>query len=1238
MHAINFNDSIQKISKENYEIAIAKTRLIKKFSAKQIEYNVRFKNIPADLIDSIKLIQQLFTSIVTDIRNFIQPDDRCKIYIDHPNFTDDIQTKFMKGLDLDAQMIIDTIARLMQSGKILNLDEKMKFSILIINNNKGGGIKRVGDYLCKKQCVVRIKQEQDDNLCALRAIIVGMSLINKDDYEATKDSRNGIQKRKALQLAFNLNLPIDQPLGLNEIKKIELYLKNYQLIVINGDNTNQIDYAGPYQEQKIILYLKDGHYDLIKSLPAFFNKRFYCFKCLKGYSCFENHPCNEVCKKCKDRNCGILSENTQIICKYCNVYCNSNNCLINHRIRVCGNIPKCLSCGSFKLNSHVCSGKWCCYCKTEVNLNHKCYILTEEENIAKNNLKKKSTKGYIFFDYEAMQTENGHVVNLVCAEKVCLVCIEKSACNLNCGKFHWKSNNEFCDWLFNEHNNNFIAIAHNMKSYDGYFILNYIVSNILPSEKLPEVLLNGGKILSIKFGNITIKDSINFIPMALSKLPKTFDLIELKKGYFPHFFNTPENQSYIGKIPDINFYGADLMNEKEREKFLSWYSKQNGLFNLQHELLEYCKSDVDILTKACLAFRSIFIDITRKNPDDEGVDPFSECVTIASACHFVFRRNFMPSNSIGLIPPLGYSTEATSHKAIVWLKYISLHNKISLQHSKNGGEKKIQSFKVDGWDEINSTVYEFHGCIFHGCPQCYRPDTFNPLKNETMQDTYKKHLIRIEKIKNDQEVKNLIQIWECEFDKKLKSDAKFAEFVENNDVKKPLNPRDALTGGRTNAFVLHHKGSIGYVDFTSLYPYIQKYGVFPLGHPKIITENFEPLENYFGLIFCQVLPPKNLYIPVLPYKQNGKLMFPLCRTCCELNISNCHHSESKRCLEGSWVILELLEAIKLGYKVIKIYEVWHYDNVAKYDKISKTGGLFTEYVNTFLKIKQEASGFPHWVKNEDDQNKYINDYFENEGIVLNKEKIKINPGLKTLSKLLLNSQWGRYAMNTDKSKCRFITEPYQLFNLLNNDQYEVTNLVFPNDNVGMCFFKDGKSMHIGSNQTNVVIAAFVTAQARIKLYSELRVIDRDIIYCDTDSVFYIKGRYKPNIGDYLGMFTNEIDPSEGSEIVEFVSAGPKNYSYKLDTGITHLKVKGFDLNFKASQKIDFEKIKHIVQNPDETVTIHQSNIKRDKNNWTVHTNNVEKIYRLVYDKRIILPNLETIPFGYKMDEEDPFFK
>ena len=87
------------------------------------------------------------------------------------------------------------------------------------------------------------------------------------------------------------------------------------------------------------------------------------------------------------------------------------------------------------------------------------------------------------------------------------------------------------------------------------------------SFKYTEILLTGSKVLVIKFGEITIKDSINFIPMALSKIPKTFDLKELKKGYFPHLFNTPENQDYVGNVPNKKFYNLEFMSVKERTKF-----------------------------------------------------------------------------------------------------------------------------------------------------------------------------------------------------------------------------------------------------------------------------------------------------------------------------------------------------------------------------------------------------------------------------------------------------------------------------------------------------------------------------------------------------------------------------------------------------------------------------------------------------------------------------------------------
>ena len=166
------------------------------------------------------------------------------------------------------------------------------------------------------------------------------------------------------------------------------------------------------------------------------------------------------------------------------------------------------------------------------------------------------------------------------------------------------------------------------------------------------------------------------------------------------------------------------------------------------------------------------------------------------------------------------------------------------------------------------------------------------------------------------------------------------------------------------------------MDFTSLYPWCNKSTEAPLGHPEIITENFADISTYFGLIKCTVLPPRGLLHPVLPYRTKDKLMFPLCKTCADtLNQNPCTHSEQE-----------------------KIHEVWHFPE--------HTDELFKEYVNTFLKIKQEASGYPKDCVTDEQKQRYIDEYYEHEGIRLDPKEIKYNPGLRSLAKLMLNSLWG----------------------------------------------------------------------------------------------------------------------------------------------------------------------------------------------------------------------------------------
>ena len=50
--------------------------------------------------------------------------------------------------------------------------------------------------------------------------------------------------------------------------------------------------------------------------------------------------------------------------------------------------------------------------------------------------------------------------------------------------------------------------------------------------------------------NIRFVDSISFTLIPLKDFSKTFGLKEAAKGYFPHKFNTDENQNYIGLYPD----------------------------------------------------------------------------------------------------------------------------------------------------------------------------------------------------------------------------------------------------------------------------------------------------------------------------------------------------------------------------------------------------------------------------------------------------------------------------------------------------------------------------------------------------------------------------------------------------------------------------------------------------------------------------------------------------------------
>jgi G:T-mismatch repair DNA endonuclease (very short patch repair protein) len=869
---------------------------------------------------------------------------------------------------------------------------------------------------------------------------------------------------------------------------------------------------------------------------------------------------------------------------------------------------------------------------------------------------------YVFYDFETTQdtpfseAATIHVPNLVCVQQFCTLCDEipdiETDCE-RCGKrkhTFWEEDpvGDLLSYLCRPRPwaNKIIAIAHNAKAFDLHFILNRAIL----LEWRPELIMNGQKIVCMKMEHLVFLDSVSFLPCALRKMSEAFGLTA-SKSWYPHYFNTKENMHYVGEMPDISFYGADAMSESERREFMEWYQSQRGkeVFDNRRVLEEYCQADVTVLRQACQVFRREFIQIGN-------IEVFLESITIASACNKVLRRRFLEPNTIGLIPAGGYTGNVNySTKAIMWLIYKEQTDGCTILHGRNGREYRLPDpslhrFSVDGYCPDTRKVYEFCGCYFHG-HSCMPYRDIPTLRGDTLAQRYEQTMARLEQI--TQAGYQVEMQWECEFDKDilpLHPELKVHPLI----LQAPLNTRDALYGGRTEAMYLYYKikegETIQYCDIMSLYPYICKYFKFPVGHPTVhagdACRDIDAMLQKEGLIKCKILPPKDLYHPVLPFRCNKKLLFCLCHTCAvDLNTSaECTHtSVAERALTGTWVMDEVRLAVQKGYQVIEVFEVYEY-NVTQYDRQNGEGGLFVDYINTFLKLKAEASGFPAWVRTPDDEDRYINTFFESEGVRMDREAIRPNSAKRGIAKLCLNSMWGKLTERNNRTQTKMITEPRELYRFLATPGIEVTNMLFLSNDVVWATWRHIDDEVIPSLcHTNEVIGAYVTAGARIHLYTYLDRLQERALYCDTDSVFFVQKDDEPALiprGDQLGAMVNELRP--GEYITEFTSGGPKNYAYRvLDTSTgqytTVCKVRGITLNYDAKHLVNFDVIKDMILKPGPppppVVMVHTAKKikrKRDKNGGPIHiiTEPEDKMYRVCFTKRRRLNDNSSVPLGY----------
>ncbi|KAL3095127.1 hypothetical protein niasHT_027946 [Heterodera trifolii] len=1164
----------------------------------------------------------------------------------------------------------------------------------------------------------------NDNYCLFYALelmryysLYKRGIITRDNWRWINNNQTTVLRQKVLLLLREAGIPtteteydaevyIHQVQGLWNVK----YPGEYKIFIFNDYQMRPItksdvtDYQFP-----ILLYHNNNHFDGIKTISKFFNKKNYCLSCESPYYKKIAHSlkCTSLCHGCREVGVDYPCEPQQGYVKKCD-HCNNtfynNSCYERHLHKdLCTKFQRCEDCGFCKLCKQF-------HIKEEeddgMNPCTKCFIQP---------LKQQRIKPYriIVYDFEATQdkkVENRfeHEVNFAAAAIICTDCIINGDWNKSlqgkkcqiCGPhrtitfspFDYMETTvdqkvitqqplrEFVQWLLFDHTKKFptVAFAHFGGRYDMTMIIKEVLAQGIHN---PDIIKQGNRLYELKIrenehGPLTIfHDSYNLMPIKLSGLIKSFGLHIKDKQHFPHMFNKSANyHNVLPHLPPREDYCPNQKKKADLQKFDDWYNNNmHQKFNLKEKLPEYCCNDVKILTHALVELRREFKQLTQRNGKHGGIDILWQAMTIASACVKNFALNHLKPNSLAIVPEKGYTPQQNqSALAIKYLDWYSHVNNVNIQtaHSRYGEyvfKREGQVYQVDGYikgtNGRRDKIIEVNGCLWHGCEEC-----FDDLDDETKMPNGK----TLREIREREEKKHEILsryvdlevVWEHEINGKLKKDKQMREFFDNWKDHSPIKIRDAFHGGRTGPMKLLHTAKrgqkISYKDFTSLYPWTNFTTNYPLGHPKIVsvppneqTVNWHsPSDNpYKGLLKVLLLPPNNnINVTVMPVKFDQRLLFPLCEKCAKHltnkypnglkddNYSCPHFNPNDRAFVSTCTHLELNAALDAGYTVRKLFHVLQYDQW--------NDNVFKSYVSEMMALKIHATDFPSWCGSEREKDEYIEECWRKFGIHLEKEKMKPEPGKRYIAKLCLNSLWGRFSMRNLLSKAVINNDPCVLRQYTDDKKIDVMDieLMDEDNDVFMLTYKPKEEFVDENKYSNVVISLYTTSMARLYLYEVLKKVTNtpgcEILYYDTDSIIYVHPEDNDPLPTGKGHLGELTDEKPDHNILEFISAGCKNYGLKLerkDNGEIEydLKIRGITLDEQTVQTIHYDSVKDQIMRygsddpADPIIVTYPHFIRPNLIQGKVYTQSLTKHYQPVFTKGIINNAFQVLEFGYR---------
>ncbi|KAG1717180.1 DNA polymerase type B, organellar and viral-domain-containing protein [Suillus lakei] len=271
--------------------------------------------------------------------------------------------------------------------------------------------------------------------------------------------------------------------------------------------------------------------------------------------------------------------------------------------------------------------------------------------------------------------------------------------------------------------------------------------------------------------------------------------------------------------------------------------------------------------------------------------------------------------------------------------------------------------------------------------------------------------------------------------------------------------KKGYTGGAVDVYKPYGENIYRY-DVNSLYPYIMKNSLMPVGSPVYFEGDILKIENKpYGIFFCEVIAPNNLNEPIIQKRiksVNGmKTIAPLGKW------------------SGVYFSGEIYNAINYGYK-FKITRGYLFDSKL----------IFNDYVDFLYNLK------------------------------INSEKGTAN---YTISKLLLNSLYGRFGMSPDMVNYALINSN-ETMNYIN--KYIITDILDLHNGKEIISYLPEQSSKEDNDFNNInisiPISLVTTAAARVHMSQYKNNSNYTLYYSDTDSIDINKPLSDNLIGKELG--------------------------------------------------------------------------------------------------------------------------